>query len=77
MPYAQHKAYMREGSLAARKARAARELQALEEMKEGKSMHAKNKLDRGKETRAWLTVIPNRINGSELSEEEFRDNLCL
>eukprot|EP00957_Ditylum_brightwellii_P181999 13865587-Ditylum_brightwellii.AAC.1 len=77
MPYVQHKACMREGSLAVRKAWAARELQALEVMKEGKSTHAKKKLDRGKETRAWLVVIPNRLNGSELSEEEFRDNLCL
>eukprot|EP00957_Ditylum_brightwellii_P164681 12538525-Ditylum_brightwellii.AAC.1 len=77
MPYAQHKACVRVGSLAARKAQTDRELQALEAMKEGKTTQAKNKLDRGKETRAWLKVIPNRLNGSELSEEEFRDNLCL
>eukprot|EP00957_Ditylum_brightwellii_P111105 8472063-Ditylum_brightwellii.AAC.1 len=77
LPYAQHKAYVREGSLAARKAQAAMELQALEAMKEGKTTHTKNKLDRGKETEAWLMVIPNHLNESELSEEEFRDNLHL
>eukprot|EP00957_Ditylum_brightwellii_P137029 10448366-Ditylum_brightwellii.AAC.1 len=33
IPYVEHKTCMREGSLAARKARTARELQALEEMK--------------------------------------------
>eukprot|EP00957_Ditylum_brightwellii_P029575 2234627-Ditylum_brightwellii.AAC.1 len=69
MPYTQHKACVREESLAVRKAQAARELQALEAMKEGKSTHTKNKLDRGKEAGAWLTVIPSRLNGSELSKE--------
>ena len=26
---------------------------------------------------AWLSVVPNRLNGTELSREEFRDNIRL
>ena len=26
---------------------------------------------------AWLSAVPHRLNGTELSREEFRDNLCL
>ena len=25
----------------------------------------------------WLSAIPHRINGAELSQEELQDNLCL
>ena len=27
--------------------------------------------------RAWLSAIPHRLDGTELSQEEFRDNLRL
>ena len=26
---------------------------------------------------AWLSVVPHRLNGTELSQEEFWDNFCL
>ena len=26
---------------------------------------------------AWLSVVPHHLNGTELSLEELRDNLCL
>ena len=26
---------------------------------------------------AWISTVPHRLNGTELSQEEFRDNLCL
>ena len=26
---------------------------------------------------AWLSAVPHRLNGTEFSWEEFRDNLCL
>jgi hypothetical protein len=32
---------------------------------------------RAKETRAWLTAMPGRLNGTELSANEFRDTLRL
>jgi hypothetical protein len=28
-------------------------------------------------TGAWLSVIPNRFDGMELSQEEFQDNLAI
>jgi hypothetical protein len=34
-------------------------------------------MDRATETGAWLTVIPDRLNGTDLSADEFRDSLLL
>jgi hypothetical protein len=34
-------------------------------------------ITRGKETGAWLTVLPSIVNGTELSAEEFRDALIM
>ncbi len=38
---------------------------------------AKRRLLRAKETGTWLTTTPDRLNGTELSAEEFRDSLRL
>ena len=35
------------------------------------------RLGRAKETGGWLTVMPNSLNGTELTAEEFRDSLRL
>ncbi len=35
------------------------------------------KLKRAKETGAWLTATPNRLNGTKLAGDEFHDGLCL
>ena len=32
---------------------------------------------KGNEEWGWLSSVPHRLNGTELSREEFRDNLCL
>ena len=37
----------------------------------------KNRLHRAIKNRAWLSAVPHRLNGTELSQEEFRDNLRL
>ena len=37
----------------------------------------KRRLERICETGCWLTAVPNRLNGTILSAEEFRDNLRL
>jgi hypothetical protein len=37
----------------------------------------KRRIKRSKTTGAWLTTLPNRLNGSDLSAEEFRDGLRL
>jgi hypothetical protein len=34
-------------------------------------------LDRSQLAGAWITAVPNRLNGMELSEEQFHDNLRL
>ena len=36
---------------------------------------AKRRLKRSSQTGSWLTVTPNRLNGTLLSADEFRDNL--
>ena len=37
----------------------------------------KNRLHRETRNGAWLSTVPDRLNGTELSREEFQDNLCL
>ena len=37
----------------------------------------KNRLHRATRNGAWLSAVPHRINGTELSREEFLDNLRL
>ena len=37
----------------------------------------RNHIHRATRNGAWLSSVPHRINGMELSQEEFRDNLCL
>ena len=37
----------------------------------------KNRLHRETRNGAWLSAVPHRLNGTELSLEEFRDNLRL
>jgi hypothetical protein len=38
---------------------------------------AARRMNRSKETGAWLTAMPSTLNGTELSEDEFRDNIRL
>ena len=51
-----------------------KELEILKVMAEGKES---NHIHRATRNGAWLTSVPHRLNGTELSQEEFRDNLCL
>ena len=37
----------------------------------------KNRLHKETRNGAWLSDVPHRLNGTDLSWEEFRDNLCL
>ena len=37
----------------------------------------KNRLQRAIGNGAWLSAVPHHLNGTELSWEEFPDNLCL
>ena len=36
-----------------------------------------NRLHRATRNGVWLSTVPHRLNGTELSREEFRDNLRL
>ena len=36
-----------------------------------------NRLHRATSNGSWLRSVPHRLNGTELSQKEFRDNLCL
>ena len=36
----------------------------------------RNRLHRATRNGAWLSALPHRINGSELSREKIWDNLC-
>ena len=62
---------------AARSKRGAVETEVLKELLESSSNTAKRRLSRAQKTGVWLTTIPNRLNGTELSAEEFRDSLRL
>ena len=37
----------------------------------------RNHLHRATRNGAWLSAVPQRLNGTELSQEEFLDNICL
>ena len=37
----------------------------------------RNHLHRATRNGAWLSDVPHRLNGRELSQEEFRDNILL
>jgi hypothetical protein len=52
--------------------------QTLEDLKVASSLLVEwHWMDRATETGAWLTIIPNRLNGTDLSADEFRDSLLL
>eukprot|EP00957_Ditylum_brightwellii_P188392 14341861-Ditylum_brightwellii.AAC.1 len=54
-----------------------RELSEMRERQDAAGPVRCHKLERTKNTGAWLTVVPDRLNGTELSAEEIRDNLRL
>jgi hypothetical protein len=46
-------------------------------MSESSPSSTKRRMLRAKETGTWLTTMPNRLNTTELSADEFRDSLRL
>jgi hypothetical protein len=72
-----HKACVREAGDRARKVRIKEEEVSLDEMKKRDGRKVAKRLDRTGETGAWLSCIPNRFDGTELSSEEFFDNLAI
>ena len=53
------------------------ELDELAIQKELTGGQERNRLYRVTRNGAWISAISYRINGTELSQEELRDNLCL
>ena len=49
----------------------------LARLKRNAGNHAARRMERARETGAWLTAMPSLLNGTNLSAEEFRDNLHL
>jgi hypothetical protein len=72
-----HKACVREAGNQACKARLNKEETYLNGLKLGGGRKMAKCLDRMGETGAWLSAIPNRFDGTELSREEFQDNLAI
>jgi hypothetical protein len=72
--HARHAALARRTAM---KAKTAAEVAALALLSAEAAPSARRRLLRSKETGMWLTTMPNRLNGTELSAEEFRDSLRL
>jgi hypothetical protein len=73
----EHKAAVRTASTTARKDRAEQELGVLETRWAEKGLREKWRLKRAMNAGIWLTCIPSRLNGTEISAEEFVDNIRL
>jgi len=72
-----HRACVREAGNQARQARLKAEAAYLDGLKVSGGRKMAKRLERMGETGAWLSVIPNRFDGTELSREEFQDNLAI
>jgi hypothetical protein len=61
-----------------RRDRMIQDTQTLDDLKAASSsLVERRRMERASETGAWLTVMPDRLNGTDLSADEFRDSLLL
>ncbi len=72
-----HKATVKAAGNEARKARLKGEQDTLDGLKESGGRKIAKHLEPMGETGAWLSVFPNRFDETELSREEFQDNLTI
>ncbi len=72
-----HKAVVKVAGNAACKARLKGEEENLEGLKSSGGRNRANRLGQMGKTGAWLSVIPNRVDRTELSWEEFQDNFTV
>ena len=75
--YVGHRACERKASLAAIRAKMHVELGEVARWKELVGGQERNRLHRETRNGAWLSAVPHRLNGMELSWEEFWDDICL
>ncbi len=72
-----HKACVWEAGNQARKARLKEEETYLDGLKVSGGRRMAKRLERMGKTGAWLSAIPNRFDGTELSREEIQDNFAI
>ena len=75
--YKIHMACIRWAIMAARQEKKHAELAELAGQKKLSGGRERNHLHRATMNGAWLSAVPHRRNGTELSWEEFRVNICL
>jgi hypothetical protein len=74
---AEHRQKVRGASKYARDMRNMDDVAANEARAREKGIRVKNRLERAGLSGIWLTCVPNRFNGTEISMEEWRDNFRL
>ena len=75
--YVGHRVCVRKSSLASRRAKMYVKLGELARRKKLAGYQEMKRLHRATSNGAWLSAVSHRLNGTELSQEELRDNLCL
>ena len=70
----EHKQCVRKAGATARKERMESEEKAVESLKASAPKAVKKRMDRIGKTGAWLTAVPNLLDGTLLSAEEWREN---
>ena len=75
--YVGHRACVRKASQTERRHNMCVELGEVARQKKQAGGQERNRLHRATRNGAWLCAVPHRLNGTELSREEFRDNLRL
>ena len=72
-----HAGCVRGAGTAARKERIADGKEVVEDISQRRGPKVRKRLERMMETGAWLTAIPDRMSGTELSFQEWHDNISL
>ena len=75
--YVGHRVCVRKASLVERRAKMHVKIGEMARQKELAGGHQRNRLHRSTRNEAWLSSVPHRLNVTELSWDEFRDNLRL
>ena len=75
--YVGHRACIRGTSAGARRERKKVEMADLGIQKDLAGSQEGNRIHRATRNGTWISTLPHRLNGTELSQEEFQDNLRL
>ena len=75
--YVGHRAYVRTASQTARQTKKSVQLAKVFKRQELAEGQERDRFHRATRNGAWLSSVPHCLNGTELSWEEFRDNLRL